>query len=84
MHAKRVCKDFQIKNLGEYHDLYVQSDTLLLTDVFENFQNSCLQIYELADMQKLLANTWKVTIKIKNGHIFYIAMQIIYMDGSSK
>ena len=57
MHAKRVCKDFQIKNLGEYHDLYVQSDTLGLTDVFENFQNSCFEIYELADMQKLLANT---------------------------
>ena len=26
-HAKRVCKDFEIKNLGEYHDLYLQSDT---------------------------------------------------------
>ena len=32
-HAKRVCKDFEMKNLGEYHDLYVQSDTLLLADV---------------------------------------------------
>ena len=31
--AKRVCKDFEMKNLGEYHDLYVQSDTLLLADV---------------------------------------------------
>ena len=26
-HVKRVCKDFEIKNLGEYHDIYVQSDT---------------------------------------------------------
>ena len=33
-HAKRVCKDFEIKNFGEYHDLCVQSDTLLLSDVF--------------------------------------------------
>ena len=44
-HVKRVCKDFEIKNLGEYHDLYVQSNTLLLADVFENFQNMCLKIY---------------------------------------
>ena len=29
-HAKRVCKDFKIKNLGEYHELYIQSNTLLL------------------------------------------------------
>ena len=36
---KRVSKDFEMKNLGEHHDLYVQSDTLLLADVSENFQN---------------------------------------------
>ena len=36
-HAKRVCKDFKTNNLGEYHDLYVQDDTLLLADVFWNF-----------------------------------------------
>ena len=36
-HTKRVCKDFEIKNLGEYHVLYVQSDTLLLADVFEKY-----------------------------------------------
>ena len=47
-HGKRVCKDFEKKNnIGEYHDLYVQSNTLLLADVFENFQNMCLEIYEL-------------------------------------
>ena len=34
------------KNLGEYHDLYVQSDTLLLADVYENFRNICLDGYE--------------------------------------
>ena len=38
-HAKRVFKGFDNKNLGDYHDLYVQSDTLLLADVFENFRN---------------------------------------------
>ena len=45
-HAKRVCKHFEIKNLGGYHDFYVQSDTLLLTGVIENLKY-CLAIYEL-------------------------------------
>ena len=53
-HAKRVRKDFEIKFFGEYHDLYVQSDTLLLLDVFENFRNRCLEIYEL-DPAKILS-----------------------------
>ena len=44
-HAKRVCKNFKIKNLGEYHDSYFQSDTLLLADGFENFKNMCSEIY---------------------------------------
>ena len=48
VHTKGVCKDFEIKNLGEYHNLYVQSNTLLLADVFENFRNRCLEIYKLA------------------------------------
>ena len=45
--ANTVCKNFKIKNLGEYHDFYVQSNTLLFADVFENFRNMCLKIYEL-------------------------------------
>ena len=46
-HTQKVWKEFNIKNLGEYHDLYVQSDTTLLADVFENFRDKCLEIYEL-------------------------------------
>ena len=46
-HAKRVSKDFKIKNLGEYHDLYVQSNILLLADVFDNFKNMRLEKHEL-------------------------------------
>ena len=57
VHTERVCKDFEMKNLAEYHDLYVQSDTSLLADVFENFRNMCLEIYEL-DPAKFLINSW--------------------------
>ena len=45
-HAKRMFENLNNKNLGDYHDLYVQSDTLLLADVFENFRNKCIEIYE--------------------------------------
>ena len=46
-HAQKVYEEFKLKNLGNYHDLYVQSDTLMLADVFENFENKCIEIYEL-------------------------------------
>ena len=46
MQNSRVCKEFKVNNLIEYHDLYVQSSTLLLDHVFENFQNMCLEIYK--------------------------------------
>ena len=46
MHAKKVCKDFEIKDLGEYHDFCLKNDTLLLADVFENFPNMCPEVYE--------------------------------------
>ena len=63
--AKRVCKDFEIKDLGGYRDLYVQSDTLLLADVFENFRNMCLEIYELDPAKFLSAPglAWQAALK---------------------
>ena len=44
---ERCWKEFGVKNLGEYHDLYLKSDVLLLTDVFEEFRNVCLENYSL-------------------------------------
>ena len=46
-HGNNVFDKFKLNNLGDYHDLYVQSDTLLLADVFENFRNMFLKEYEL-------------------------------------
>ena len=53
------------KTLGEYHDLYVQSDTLLLADVSENFRNMRLEIYELDPAKFLSAPglAWQVTLE---------------------
>ena len=46
-HANNVFKVFKLENLGNYHNLYVQSDTLLLADVFDNFRDMCIKEYEL-------------------------------------
>ena len=46
-HAKKVLKEFKMNNLGDYRDLYVRSDTLLLAYVFENFRNKCIEIYKI-------------------------------------
>ena len=57
-----------MKNLGEYHDLYIQSNILLLADVFENFRNKFIKIYEL-DPAKFLSAAglaWEPALKKTN------------------
>ena len=46
-HANRVLNAFKLKDLGQYHDLYVQSETLQLSNVFETFRNMCMKVYKL-------------------------------------
>ena len=67
-HGNNVFKRFKLNNLGEYHDLYVQSDTLLLADVFENFRNKCLEVNELdpADFLSLPGLAWQACLKKTN------------------
>ena len=64
-HGNNVFNKYKLKNLGDYHDLYVQSDTLLLADVFENFRNTCLKVYELnpANFLSLPGLAWQACLK---------------------
>ena len=67
-HGNNVFKGFKLENLEDYHDLYVQSDTLLLADVFENFRDMCLKEYELdpAHFLSLLGLAWQACLKKTN------------------
>ena len=67
-HGNNVFKKFKLKNLGEYHNLYVQSNTLLLADIFENFRNMCIKVYELdpAHFLSLPGLAWQACLKKAN------------------
>ena len=65
MYGRRAFKDFETKNIGEYHNLYLKSDVLLLGDVFENFRETCLNIYQLDPAKFLTAPelAWRAALK---------------------
>ena len=67
-HANNVFKVFKIENLGNYLDLYVQSDTLLLADVFNNFRDMCIKEYELdpSHFLSLPGLAWQACLKKTN------------------
>ena len=86
VHAKKVCKDFEIKNLGKYHYLYIQSDTLLLTDILENFRSMCLKIYEFdpAKFTPAPGLAWQAALKktkVKLDLLTDIAMLLMVEKG---
>ena len=64
-HGNNGFKRFKLKNLGEYHDLCVKSNTLLLADLFENFRNTSRKVYELdpAHVLSLPGLTWQACLK---------------------
>ena len=70
------------KKLGEYHDLYVQSNTLLLADTFENFKNMCLKTHEIDPEKSLSAPrlAWQAALrkpKVKLDLLTYINMLLM-------
>ena len=67
-HAKKVWKAFKIKTMGEYHDLYLGSDVLLLADVFESYRKTCLQYYSLDPCHYFTSPglSWDAMLKMTN------------------
>ena len=65
-HAQKEFEEFKLKNLGDYRNLSVQSDTLLLADVFENYRNKCIKIYETDSAHFLSASglAWQACFKM--------------------
>ena len=64
-HAKRVCKDFEMKNVSNNHGLYLKKDTLLLAGVFESVRKMCLEIFDLDPAKCFSAPrlAWKAALK---------------------
>ena len=67
LHARTVWYAFGIRDLGEYHDLYIKTDTLLLADVYEKFRDKCSEIYGLDPSHFLSAPRleWQAYLKKK-------------------
>ena len=67
-HAQNVWKCFDLKTMGDYHDLYLKSDILLLADVFENFRVTCLQYYKLDPCHYFTSPglAWDAMLKMTN------------------
>ena len=67
-HAENMWNTFKLKTMGEYHDLYLKSDILLLADVFENFRKTCLQYYKLDPCHYFTSPglSWDAMLKMTN------------------
>ena len=64
-HARRVWEEFGIHNLGDYHDLYLRTDVVLLANVFEAFWDTCLRHYKLDPVHFYTSPgmAWKACLK---------------------
>ena len=78
-HGKIICKDFEITNLCECHDLYLKNDVLILAFVFENVRKMCLQLYELGPVRFISVPelAWQVASKKKKSKIRTINLLIL-------
>ena len=65
-HAQKVWKEFNCKTMRDYHDLYLKTDVLLLTDVMENYRDVCITNYGLDPLWYYTAPglAWDAALKI--------------------
>jgi len=85
-HAQEVWDAFKIKNLGEYHDLYLKTDILFLADVFENFRETCLNYYKLDPCHHITSPglSWDAMLKMTKTNLDLISdidMQLFIEKG---
>ena len=85
-HAKNVWNIINMRNLGDYHDLYVQSDILLLSDVFEESRRTCIKEYGIDPCHSVSAPglSWEACLKITNVKLEFLTdmdMLLIFEKG---
>ena len=66
MTCNKIWNEFNMKNMGDYHDHYLEKDVLLLADVFEKFINTCLKFYKLILVIILVSPglSWDAMLKV--------------------
>ena len=64
-HAKNIWDKFKLKNMGDYHHLYLETDVILLANVFESFRKVCIENYGLdpAHFYTAPGLAWKACLK---------------------
>ncbi|CAB4017999.1 Gastrula zinc finger [Paramuricea clavata] len=80
-HPTRVFEAFSCQSLGDYHDLYLKSDVLLLADVFENFRNVCLKAYNLnpCHFYTIPALAWQACLKMTEVELELLTDPDVYL-----
>ena len=80
-HAKEVWREFGIKNMGEYHDLYLKTDILLLADVFQKFREMCLEYYTLEPLHyiSLPGFSWDAMLKMTGINLELLVDKDMYL-----
>ena len=80
-HAKNVWNEFGLKNMGEYHDLYLKTDILLLADVFQKFREMCLEYYTLEPLHyiSLPGFSWDAMLKMTGINLEQLVDKDMYL-----